>query len=74
MSSVRDAEVLALIQRLTSDVEVARSHSLDHTARLLEIAILDLRTILASMSDADLRNLTESLCDELYDEKVAGHC
>ena len=73
MSSVRDAEILALIERLIGDIEVARKNSLDHTARLLEIAILDLRTILASMSDDDLRDLTETLYDEIQSVKLIRH-
>ena len=73
MTSVRDADILALIERLTGDIEVARKHSLDHTARLLQIAILDLRTIMASMSDDDLRDLTETLYDEIQSQKLIRH-
>ena len=74
MNSVRDAEILALIERLASEIEVARTYSLDHTARLIQIAILDLRTIMASVSDKDLRDLTDALYDDLQNEKVTRHC
>ena len=73
MGSVKDAEILALIDRLIGEIEVARKHSLDHTVRLLEIAILDLRTIMASMSDEDLRDLTETLHDEIQTAKMVRH-
>ena len=71
MDNDRNAEILALIGRLSREIEVARNHALDHTARLLQIAILDLRTIVASISDDDLRDLTDALYDEFQAEKLS---
>lgn len=65
MSDPRSKQIQALIERLINDLKVAESHSLELTVRLLQIAILDLRTVQFSISDADLRYLTEALEEEL---------
>jgi hypothetical protein len=61
MSRDRDTEIRTLIQRLTDDIKLARGCSLDLTVRLLQMAILDLQTVVMSMSDDDLRYLADAL-------------
>lgn len=61
MNSSRDEQILALIDRLSTDISVAREHSLPLTALLLEMAKLDLRAILHSISDEELRTFTRAV-------------
>ena len=61
MSSERDTEILALIESLKGDINLARKHSLDHTARLLKIALLDVQMIAHSISDKELESLIDVL-------------
>jgi hypothetical protein len=74
MGADRNAEIRALIERLSNDIKTARSCSLNTTANLLQIAILDLKTILLSMSDDDIRYLTEALDPEACEGSANGHC
>jgi hypothetical protein len=55
MQNGRDADILALIERLKADISLAQKHSLKHTIALLHIAVLDLETILHGISDGELR-------------------
>jgi hypothetical protein len=57
----RNAEILALMQRLTREVELAQKYRLDHTSQLLQMAILDLRTVAFAISDDELRALADAL-------------
>ena len=61
MSSNRDTEIVTLIERLKDDVRAARNHSLDHTARLLQMALLDLQMVLYEIPDDDLHKLADHL-------------
>jgi histidyl-tRNA synthetase len=75
MTSDRDAEILALIDRLTNEIKLARKHSLDHTIRLLQIAILDLRTVVFAISDSELRYVADALDDaSLLEDKLMKQC
>lgn len=58
MNSIRDEQILALIDRLSNDIGLARELSLAQTARLLEMAKLELQTIVHSISDEELRLFT----------------
>jgi hypothetical protein len=61
MRNHRDAEILALIGRLSNEIRLARKHSLGHTVRLLEMAKLDLKMIMHEISDNELRQFAEAL-------------
>ncbi len=58
MNSIRDEQILALIDRLSNDIGLARKLSLAQTAQLLEMAKLELQTIVHSISDEELRLFT----------------
>jgi hypothetical protein len=73
MRNNRDAEILALIERLTDDIDLARKHSLEHTIRLLRMAILDLRTLVFSISEAELLAFAELLDDASFPESEAAN-
>jgi hypothetical protein len=65
VSSERNADILALIGRLQNEVILARQHSLEGTARLLEMATLDLKCILHGISDEELRQFSAALDEEI---------
>ena len=65
MASNRDKKIRALIDRLMDEMNVARDCELDLTVRLLQMAILDLHTITASISDDDFRFVMEALNDDV---------
>jgi len=58
MNSARDEQILALIDRLSNDIGLAHELSLAQTAQLLEMAKLELQTIVHSISDEELRLFT----------------
>ena len=58
MNSDRDEQIFALIERLSNDIGLARKLSLSQTAQLLEMAKLELQTIVHSISDEELRLFT----------------
>ncbi len=58
MNIDRDEQIFALIERLSNDISLARQLSLPQTAQLLEMAKLDLRMTVHSISDGELRLLT----------------
>jgi hypothetical protein len=58
MNSARDEQILALIDRLSNDIRLADKLSLAQTVQLLEMAKLELRTIVHSISDEELRLFT----------------
>jgi hypothetical protein len=58
MSNERDEQILSLIERLSNDIALAQQLSLVQTAQLLEMAKLDLRMIIHSISDEELRLFT----------------
>ena len=62
-----------LISRLTAAIQEARVAGLDNTAWLLEVAILDLKTIVFAISDDDLREFTEAVADRLEIPKLPPH-
>ena len=68
----RNAEILALIQRLSDEIKLAEKHSLDATARLLKITILDLRSVAYSISDDELQSFADALEDSLFNDKLTG--
>ena len=72
MSNERDVEILALIERLSNEINTAKKHSLDVTVRLLETAILDLRALAFSISDDELRSFTDALEETLFNSKLSG--
>jgi hypothetical protein len=63
MSSERDEQILALIERLSNDIALAQQLSLPQTAQLLEMAKLDLRMIIHSISDEELRLFTLAVAE-----------
>jgi len=63
MSSERDEQILALIERLSNDIALAQQLSLAQTAQLLEMAKLDLRMIIHSISDEELRLFTLAVAE-----------
>ncbi len=74
MHSERNAVILALIERLKSEVNVARKLSLEHTVLLLQIAVLDLQTIAHSISDDELRQFVDFVEIETLGEKTLSVC
>lgn len=64
MGSNRNEQILCFIDRLSTEIRLARELSLAQTARILEMAKLDLQTIAHSISDDELRILTLSLEDD----------
>jgi len=72
MTSQRNKQILAFIDRLSREIKLARGLSLTHTARLLEITKLDLGTILHSISDEELQVFTHSVDEALADEEESA--
>jgi hypothetical protein len=58
MNSTRDEQILALIDRLSHDTGLAHKLSLTQTAQLLEMAKLELQTVVHAISDEELRLFT----------------
>jgi hypothetical protein len=71
MSSARDESILALIERLEADLQLAREHSLTFTVRLLNIALLDLRTTAHSISEDELRQFSDVIAGSVRGRKAA---
>jgi hypothetical protein len=63
MKNGRNDEILALIDRLSSEIKLAHNYSLAQTAHLLEMATLDLVTIVHAISDEELRLFTRVVED-----------
>jgi hypothetical protein len=61
MSSTRDEQIHALIGRLSNDISLAHELSLTQTALLLEMAKLDLRMVVHSISEEELRVFTRAV-------------
>jgi hypothetical protein len=74
MRNERDAMILALIERLKSEVNVARKLSLEHTVLLLQIAVLDLQTVAHSISDDELRQFVDFIEIGTSGEKTVNVC
>ena len=55
MNSIRDEQILALIDRVSQDIVLAHKLSLPQTAQLLEMAKLELQTVVHAISDEELR-------------------
>jgi hypothetical protein len=55
MNSIRDEQILAFIDRLSHDIVLAHKLSLTQTAQLLEMAKLELQTVVHAISDEELR-------------------
>lgn len=71
----KDAAILALIDRLSNEIKVTQTYSLEVTTRLLQTAILDLRAWLYSISDDELRSFADSLeAVSQQDDKPAHNC
>ena len=73
MFATKNDRIHDLISRLTAAIEEARVVGLDHTAWLLEVAILDLKTIAFAISDDDLRQFSEAVADRLEIPKLPPH-
>ena len=73
MLATKNERIHDLIGRLTAAIEEARVTGLDHTAWLLEVAILDLKTIAFAISDDDLRQFSEAVADRLEIPKLPPH-
>jgi hypothetical protein len=55
MSGTKDEQIVAPIERLSNDIGLAQKLSLAQTARLREMAKLDLRMLVHAISDEELR-------------------
>jgi len=73
MLGTKNERIHDLIGRLTTAIQEARNVGLDNTAWLLEVAILDLKTIAFAISDEDLRQFTEAVADRLEIPKLPPH-
>ena len=73
MLGTKNERIHDLISRLTAAIQEARVAGLDNTAWLLEVAILDLKTIAFAISDEDLRQFTEAVADRLEIPKSPPH-
>ena len=73
MKCERSVAIVSLIERLKCEIELAQKHAFKHTVQLLRIAVLDLQTILASITDEELRELTDALYEELHDKRLTLH-
>ncbi len=58
MNNTRDEQILSLIDRLSHDIGLAHKLSLTQTAQLLEMAKLELQTVVHTISDEELRLFT----------------
>ena len=70
MSTNRDEDMLHLLHRLKEDLLLARQYRLEHTIHLLEIAILDVNTVVHAISDDELRCLTDRIGGHDSSEEV----
>jgi hypothetical protein len=61
MSGDREADILQLIEQLKNDIDLARKHSLGHTAKLLKMALLDARMTAHSISKDELELFSDAL-------------
>jgi hypothetical protein len=69
MGRDRETEIIALIDRLNKEIDLSHTHSLNQTAHLLEMALLDLKMILHSITEEELQQLVEVLDKSLPKEK-----
>jgi len=61
MPNTADDSIARLVERLKDDLAVARQYRLDNTTRLLEMAILDVQTVVHAISDDELRSFSEMI-------------
>ena len=54
-------DIAHLVERLTRDAALARRAGVEHAARLIEIAILDVQTTRYGISDNELRGLVDAI-------------
>ncbi len=73
MFTTKNDRIHDLISRLTTAIQEARVAGLDNTAWLLEVAILDLKTIAFAISDDDLRQFSDAVADRLEIPKLPPH-
>ena len=73
MFTTKNDRIHDLISRLTTAIQEARVAGLDNTAWLLEVAILDLKTIAFAISDDDLRQFSDAVADRLEIPKLTPH-
>lgn len=65
MSDEKNKRIVDFIGRLLAESRAARELSLMSTARILEMAILELRTVLHSISEDELRSFTEAISEQV---------
>jgi hypothetical protein len=63
MTTERNQQILALIEKLSNSARLAQDLSLDGTEQLLAMAVLDLQTKLYSISPDELRNFTRAVAN-----------
>ena len=73
MLATKNERIHDLIRRLAVAIQEARIAGLDNTAWLLEVAILDLKTVVFAISDEDLRQFTEAVADRMEIPKLPPH-
>ena len=61
MKSGRDEYILGLIDRLDNELHFANEYALNQTAYLLKLAALDLKTVLHSITDEELHQVSRGL-------------
>jgi hypothetical protein len=72
MNRDRKAYILALIERLENDIDLARKHSLELTAKLLDMALLDARMKAHSISPDVLKMYSDLIKDAAHDADRVG--
>ena len=71
MTTDRDRQIIAMIERLSKDARLAQQHELDVTARLLAMALLDLQTELCAISPGELRSFSRTVAN-VVDFKIGA--
>jgi len=71
MTADRSQQIIAMIERLSNDITLAREHALDDTARILAMAVLDLQTKLCAISPPELRSFSRPVAN-VVDFKIGA--
>jgi hypothetical protein len=69
--NTKNDQIGDFIERLSNEIKVARALSLNLTAHILEMARIDLRMTLHSISDEEFRTFTEAVAHEMSLQAVS---
>jgi hypothetical protein len=72
MNGDRKADLLALIERLENDIDLARKQSLGFTAKLLNMALLDARMKAYSITSDELKMFSDLIADAAHHADGVG--